>query len=108
MPEGVPELVAKLRRDGDARRKSLSLSGRERNVIVVLAVGAGVFIVCNLPQSVHSLVQTFCLEATADSLAFQVRMKAHLTKLRYAGSRQSRHCVIMTSNCKVVIKYSLT
>ena len=45
-------MVSKLRKSGDARRKSLLMSNKERSVIQILTVISIMFAVCNIPQVV--------------------------------------------------------
>ena len=50
LPEDFPRVVSKLQKSGDARRKSLLMSNKERNVIQILTVISVMFAVCNIPQ----------------------------------------------------------
>ncbi len=69
LPDGAGELVTRLRRDRDARRKSLTMA-RERNVIATLCLITGLFVACNLPQSICRMMQVF--GGYEQNLAFQV------------------------------------
>ena len=50
LPEDFREVVTELRKSGDARRKSLMMTNKERNVIQILTVISVMFAVCNIPQ----------------------------------------------------------
>ena len=50
LPDDFPKVVTKLRKSGDARRKSLLMSNKERSVIQILTVISIMFAVCNIPQ----------------------------------------------------------
>ena len=50
LPEDLPKVISKLRKSGDARRKSLLMSNKERNVIQILTIISIMFAVCNIPQ----------------------------------------------------------
>ena len=52
LPEDFPRVVSKLQKSGDARRKSLLMSNKERNVIQILTVISIMFAICNIPQVV--------------------------------------------------------
>ena len=48
----LPKLRKTLSKSADARRKSLTMSHREKNVILVLSALCCLFLVCNIPQSI--------------------------------------------------------
>ncbi len=69
-PLGVPKLLTKLRGSRDARRKSLTLSAKEKGIIRTLCLIATSFLVCNLPQALCRLCEVF--GNFEDSLSYQV------------------------------------